>query len=218
MALFKGNLPNRTRLRLLDLMPKGTLGAGNEKTQIGDGKDVPLVISVPAAQSVDSLQIQNPGAAPVNLFRVDQSGNVYGSGVSNTPLQQVAQVTLTSANILGMNTTPVSILPAPAAGQVLMIDAIFVQTKPGGTQYASGGAVTFQYHGTSTNPHTGNVTAAQINAATAKYVYLGPNTSGAIDLSAVAGLGLDITNGTGAFTTGNGTAVVTVYYTTITLS
>ena len=54
-----------------------------------------------------------------------------------------------------MNGTPVDIMPAPAAGQVLVTDQIIAQMKPGGTKFTGGGAVTFQYHGTGINPHSG---------------------------------------------------------------
>lgn len=132
-------------------------------------------------------------------------------------LLQKAVVTLTAANIIAMFTTPVSILPAPGTGKVIVVDAIFVQTKPGGTNFTGGGAVDLVYHGTATIPHTGTVTAAQIQSGTAKYVYLGPNTSGAIDLSAVANVGLDVTNATAVFAAGNGTVIVTVWYSVVTL-
>ena len=61
-----------------------------------------------------------------------------------------------------------SILPAPAAGQVLVIDQIIAQMKPGGTQFTGGGAVSFQYHGTGVVPHSGNIPAATITSATAQ--------------------------------------------------
>jgi len=130
-------------------------------------------------------------------------------------LLQKAVVTLTAAQILAMFGTPQSILPAPAAGQVLVIDQIIAQMKPGGTQFTGGGAVTFQYHGTAIVPHSGNIPAATITSATASENVVPPPTG---TIQPPAATGLDITNATAAFATGNGTLVVTVFYSIITLS
>jgi hypothetical protein len=77
MSLLPGNSPKRTRFRLVDLMPKGTLGGGNEKTQIGDGADVPLKVYVPTAQSVNSLEVRTPAEALV--WGISASGGLVES-------------------------------------------------------------------------------------------------------------------------------------------
>jgi hypothetical protein len=56
-----------------------------------------------------------------------------------------------------------------------------------------------------------------LQAAAADVQYLGPNTTGALDLQSAINLGLDITNATAAFAAGNGTAIVTVWYSVVTL-
>jgi hypothetical protein len=86
MALLPGNSPKRTRLRLLDLMPKGTLGGGNEKTQIGDGADVPLKVYVPTAQSVNSLEVRTP-----------TEGLVWGISASGGLVESTALITASGA-------------------------------------------------------------------------------------------------------------------------
>jgi predicted RecA/RadA family phage recombinase len=146
----------------------------------------------------------NPiGLSPVGTADLDPS------------MLQKAFVTLTAAQILAMNGAPVSILPAPAAGQVLIINQIIVQMKPGSTQFTGGGPVTFQYHGTAISPHGGNVPAATVNSANASENVLPPP---AATCQPPAATGLDITNGTAAFANGNGTMIVTVFYSIITLS
>ena len=72
-------------------------------------------------------------------------------------LIQKTVVTLTAAQIMAMYGAAVSILPAPAAGQVLVVDQFIVQMKPGGTQFTGGGAVSFQYHGTGVVPHSSSI-------------------------------------------------------------
>jgi predicted RecA/RadA family phage recombinase len=129
-------------------------------------------------------------------------------------LLQKAVVTLTAAQIMAMNGAPVSILPAPAAGQVLVIGQILAQMKPGATQFTGGGAVTFQYHGTAVVPHSGNIPAATITAASGSENVVPPPTG---TIQPPAATGLDITNATAAFAAGNGILIVTVFYTIITL-
>lgn len=116
--------------------------------------------------------------------------------------------TLTTANITGMNGTPVTVIPAPASNLALVIDVIMFQMKPGATQFTGGGAVTFVYHGGSVNPHAGNVPAATVTSASASETQL-PPPSAAIVIP--PGTGLDITNATAAFATGNGSAVVKIF-------
>ena len=119
---------------------------------------------------------------------------IVGSADLDPSLLQKAVVTLTAAQIMAMYAAPQSVLPAPAPGQVLVIDQIIVQTKPGATQFTGGGAVSFQYHGTGVVPPPTGV------------------------VQAPAATGLDILNATAAFATGNGSLVVTVFYSIITLS
>jgi hypothetical protein len=141
-----------------------------------------------------------------------------GSSALNPLVLQCATVTLTAAQLTAMEATPQSILPAPGAGKVLIVDAILFQFKNGAAQFTGGGAVSFQYHGTAVSPHTGSVPAAVVQAAAPDVQYLGPNVTGAIDLESAINLGLDITNPTAAFAAGNGTAIVTVWYQVVTLS
>jgi hypothetical protein len=106
-------------------------------------------------------------------------------------------------------------LPAPAAGQVIAIDQFIAQMKPGATQFTGGGAVSFEYHGTAIVPHSGTIPAATITSAAASENVVPPPT-GVIQPPTVTGI--DITNATAPFATGNGTLVVTVFYSIVTLS
>lgn len=140
-----------------------------------------------------------------------------GSSALNPLVQQVAQVSLTAAQLMAMFATPQSVLPAPGAGKVLIVDAITFQFKHGATQFTGGGAISFVYHGTAVTPHTGTVAAATVTAAADDVQYLGPNVTAAIDLQSAINLGLDIKVATAAFATGNGMAIVTVWYSILTL-
>jgi hypothetical protein len=157
--------------------------------------------------AVNAPQFQGDGSALSNV----------GSSALNPLVQQVKQVTLTAAQLIAMKTTPQNIIPAPGAGKVLVIDAILFQFKNGGTVFTGGGAISFVYHGTAVTPHTGTVAASVLTTNAPDVQYLGPNTSAAVDLQSAINLGLDITNATAVFAAGNGTALVTVWYSVVTL-
>jgi hypothetical protein len=148
---------------------------------------------------------------------INTTGGIISSGGFGigTEINTQTSYTLTAAQIAAMYATPVTIIPAPGAGKVLNINDIVLQTKPGGTNFAAGGAVNLQYHGTSVTPHASSIPATTINSGTASVNSL-PPPAGVIQIP--VNTGLDITNATQAFTTGTGTAVVTVAYTILTLS
>jgi predicted RecA/RadA family phage recombinase len=163
-------------------------------------------VNAPGGQSADAtvrVRLNPLSFGPVQAADTDPS------------LIQKAVVTLTAAQIIAMYGAPVTVLPAPAAGQVLVIDQIIAQMKPGATQFTGGGAVTFQYHGTGVAPHSGNIPAATISSATGSENVVPPPTG---TIQPPAATGVDITNATAAFATGNGTLVLTVFYSLITLN
>lgn len=134
-----------------------------------------------------------------------------------SPSQQLATVSLTAANLLAMNGTPVSILAAPGAGKALVVDNILFEMTTTSTAFANGGTVNFPYHGGSTNCHSGTIPAAVVTAgAGTSNTQLGPAT-GANGTTIPANTGIDITNGTAPFITGTGTAKVQIWYHTVTL-
>jgi len=156
------------------------------------------------------------GADPTVRVRLNPLGlSPVGSADLDPSVLQKAVVTLTAAQIVAMNGAPVSVLPAPAAGQVLVVDQIIAQMKPGATQFTGGGAVSFQYHGTAVVPHSSNIPAATITSAAGSENVVPPPTG---VIQAPTATGLDIVNATAPFATGNGELVVTVFYSIITLS
>jgi hypothetical protein len=165
------------------------------------GQAGPGSVYVDATNAVEYLNIGTK-ASPTWII----SGGVQ--------LAQVATVTLSAANILGMFATPVAILPAPGANKLILVDLINFQMKPGGTQFAGGGVVTFVYTGGAINPHSSNIPAATVNSASGSNNVLPPVTA---VIQPPTNTGISITNATGAFTTGNGTAIVTIWFQTITL-
>ena len=134
-------------------------------------------------------------------------------------IHQVASVALSAANLIAMGTTPVSILSAPGSGKVIVPSLIVFEMTRTSTAFTGGGAVSFQYHTTTTSvPHSGSIPATVVTTGGAgtAVIMLGPNV-GSNGLVLPVNEGIDITNATAAFAAGTGTANVFFYYRVITL-
>lgn len=165
-----------------------------------------IILVATAAGSISGPTMLYPG----------QSARYESDGVStwhcfNTPsISGQVNVTLSSANILAMNGTPVSLIPAPGAGKVIVVDHISLKMVTTTTQYANGGAVELRYTDGSGAKVSADIAAAVITAgaATSYTSVRGVTTS----LTNVANSGIFITNATAAFITGTGSGVLTIQY------
>lgn len=164
---------------------------------------------VVAVQSGDTLQARGlilPGQRVG--FRSDNFSNWYVfSGPSNV---QVAEIALSSANILGMNATPVTLIPAPGPGRVIVVNDIHLQMTTTSTQYANGGAVEFRYTNGSGQKVSADIAAAVITAAagTSYTKVLGIEAS----ITPVSNSLICITNATASFITGTGSGKLRIAY------
>jgi len=147
------------------------------------------------------------------------TAKINTSAVTSDKLDQsiikVASITLTAAQINGMYATPVLVL-AGVSSKVIIVDTVNFDLTGTATQFASGGVVNVQYdstvNGAGTTCHA-DIAATVVTGATAlvKTHRISKDLS-AIATDAITGKGLYISNKTAAFTTGTGTAVLTVRY------
>jgi hypothetical protein len=166
-------------------------------------------------------------AATANLYApgaivVSDNGSTYtNTGTAAVPIMTVGdssasgqsvQVSLSSAQILALNATPVSLVPAQGAGKVILVTSIVFKMITTSTQYANGGVVEFRYTNASGALVTGTVAAAVVTA-TAGTTY---TTVIPVAVTQVANAAIVVDNATAPFITGTGTAVVTVNYQVIT--
>lgn len=161
--------------------------------------------------------------ASATATQTSLSSNGTGTLSFSNLTPRYATLTLTSAQVLGMFATPVTLIPAPGAG--LMNVVIFFQANLifNTTAYAGGGNFYLQY-GTTSNS---NFRATEVNAsaafirrvASATYSIQGniSDTGGATGLLSTNSVNqaISITNLTGAFTTGNSTVRLQVWYTVV---
>lgn len=126
-----------------------------------------------------------------------------------------ATIALAAADIIAMYTTPVSIVPA-VSGKSIVVDSMEFDITRSATAYTSGGVVAVQYSNTANGAGTATtatiaatvVTGAAGRTVTARI----PVNQSDIASASIVGIGLFISNQTGAFATGTGTATVTVRY------
>jgi hypothetical protein len=122
---------------------------------------------------------------------------------------KTARLSVTSAQLLVIFTTPLTILAAPGLNKALVIDELLIQVVPGSVAYTGGGAINFVYHGGSIAPLAATMPAATLTANTASYNLI-PQSSALVQVP--ANTGLDITNATAVFAAGNGTLTITIWY------
>lgn len=133
--------------------------------------------------------------------------------------QNDVTVTLTAAQVNTMYTTPVELIPAPAAGSFIVVQQAILVNENGGTAWTSGGAITIGY--SNANPGspdalTGTIAATFLTSPTAKQIITlaGAQIATALE-STVDALGIFISNATGVFATGTGTLKVRLLYTVV---
>jgi hypothetical protein len=136
---------------------------------------------------------------------------------SKKVMTRVKRVAVTSAQILALHTAPLSLIPAPGAGKALLYHWMthqFIYPASGGVQYTGGGAVTPVYHGATADlSGTGGVAAATIQAAVSDTKFL-PAIAAA---DVTTNVGIDLEAATANFAAGNGTIVVELCYSIVTL-
>lgn len=134
------------------------------------------------------------------------SGSATGS--------QTVQVALSSAQILALNATPVTLVAAPGSGKVILVQGITLKMVTTATAYANGGALEFRYTDGSGAKVSADIAAAVVTAgAGTSYTSVSGVTT---SLTNVANAAIVIDNATAPFITGTGTAVVNVTYKVLT--
>jgi len=186
---------------------------------------------VPA--TADYTVSQVTGAAPLAspTFTGVPSGPTAAQGTSTTQLattqfvQQAgnspvlfALVSLTSAQLLALNTTPITLVPAPGAGVAIAIFAIYMEYKYNSVVYTINGAtLQFDYNNAGSALKTTFAETGFFDQASSQLALIAPATvHGALTVAANQPYTLGATGGSN-MTLGNGTAGLFVYYTLVNL-
>ena len=175
-----------------------------------------VVIVATAAGTIVGPGILYPGQAAV----FDSDGINQWISTDWPPLFGTQQVTLSTANITGMYATPVSLLPAPGTSRIIRVVSIVGKVVFNSAAFASGGVFIVQYdstaNGAGVNAASGTIAAAIINGSANQIFTL---NGAALTGAAATGFlnkALYASNQTGAFTTGDGSVVLTITYQVVT--
>jgi hypothetical protein len=146
----------------------------------------------------------------------------YTNGAwANTLASNFIRIELSSANIIGMFGAPIQVLPAPGVGFAYLVDVYTFNLIAGGTAYTGGGTVSLQYGitGGLAAPLASGLQATVVRSAASSLSYGSGNAGNAGNVITNYNNGVvSISNQAAAFATGNGTAILTVYYSIIPVS
>ena len=128
-------------------------------------------------------------------------------------------VSLSAAQVNTMFTTPVELLPAPAAGSFYVVQQAILINENGGTAWTGGGAITIGYSNAnpgSPNALTGTIAATFLTSPTVKQIITlaGAQIASSVE-SGVDALGIFISNASAVFATGTGSLKVRLIYTLV---
>lgn len=125
--------------------------------------------------------------------------------------ERTARIALSAAQLITLHSVPVSLVPAPGAGRVIIFEELLFDFKYGSVQFTGGGVVGPVYHGQTTGLSVGTVAAATLQAAASALAHLAQQAS-ATGLTVLDNTGLDLYAATADFAAGNSTAIVIVNY------
>jgi len=136
-----------------------------------------------------------------------------GSAGQSDP--QTATVTLTNAQVLGMEAAPVQLLPPTDTNSFYQITQATLVNLNTGVAYANGGAITIGWGTTTatTQALSGTIAATFLTTPTSAYtISLAGVETASSALSGYLAKGIWITNATAPFITGTGTLQITLQY------
>lgn len=165
----------------------------------------PIILPLAATPQAPSVLTKAYGALGPDLIQQMQS---------MFQMDYRTDIVLTSAQILALQSTPVTLIAAPGAGLMLVPETIILRML-GGTQYTdAGGAVSFSV-GTMSTALAANTIVTGPNGATQRsqqiLAFVGTSTAAAPPTNENAAL--TIQKATNNFAAGTGTLHITIFFT-----
>ncbi len=158
-----------------------------------------------AVDMTGDVTISNAGVTAIGANKVT-------AAMLATSLVVEATGTLSQANLVAMNGTPVSLVAAPGAGKAIIVDEIELLHSYSTAAYTSGGDLSIEYATSGTDVlliDAAFVTAASSGSTVVKpVVYTSTGSDTGFDLAANVNKAIQATNAVGAFADGNAANVV----------
>jgi hypothetical protein len=128
-------------------------------------------------------------------------------------------VTISSAQLLTLNTVPVTLIPSPGPGMAITVIACVLSMNRTSVAYTGGGTVAPVYQGATGTPLTANqMAAADVTTGGAgQTARLLQGTTPAGGLGLLANTAVQLFAGTGNFAAGTGTMKVHISYNIVSL-
>ena len=176
------------------------------------------------------LSAASPGLAAVDAaladLAIDASGDntkaLYGDGTFKAPAGGAVQsvtVSLSSAQLLALNTSPVTIVPAPGAGSYILVLVTSYELIYGSSPYSlAGDPPGLAYGGNAIYPADQGWNVSSFTGSSSSVAFVaGPGSIGFVPTSNVSNQPVKLVADIGNPTSGNSTGKVTVLYATVTL-
>ena len=165
--------------------------------------------TLPSSQATSSGQVlTNDGSGGLN----------WGSGV-NDDVVKSATISISSAQLKAINTTPQTLVAAPGSGKAISVDEIVYSYTYGGTAYTGGNTLIPIYAGGTTNlfgtDANSIITQAKMQGTTSFIVRRIASTS-AVPIDILSNTAVNLYS-SGNYATGNGTLKVFIRYRILTL-
>lgn len=180
--------------------------AGNVATGVAMSGDATMA-------NTGALTIANDAITTAKIL----NNAVTSAKLALTTLQYVA-VPVTAAEFNGMYAAPKLLIAAGGANTLIVIERAVLAMTFVAAAYAAGGVVALQYdntvHGAGVAASNTEAAADFAAAASTSFAFNGVagDTVGALPFSTTVNKGIYISNATGAFTTGDGTWVMHLWY------
>ncbi len=137
------------------------------------------------------------------------------NSVMDIGLIKTVTLPLTAANLIAMYTTPIAVVPA-ITGKSIYVQSVVFDIIRTATAFTGGGVVNVQYdstaNGAGTTAHADIAAAVVTGAAGTTHTERIPKDLSDIADASIKGIGLYVSNKTGVFAAGTGTATLTVRY------
>lgn len=166
---------------------------------------------------IDSDWVAQGGTTTIlNAVTLPAGVMILDNRTGNPSASITVTATLTNAQILALNSTPIQLVGAYGSGTLIIVNSMILENLNTGTAYTSGGAIG-AYYGTTnqTYPASATVASTFLTSPTAKALAIcGPGF--ADDLAAdCLNAAVSISNASGNFATGTGTLKVILNYTVV---
>jgi hypothetical protein len=166
-ALATGTVPNARFPATLPAASGANLTALNA-TNLGSG-------TVPVARISGLLNAQVDAAAAIAYSKLNLSGQILDADVNSSAaiaasklaedVARTASVTVATGAVLALNSTPVELVAAPAAGKVVLIEEITCKLVFNSVSYTGSNALEFRYTNGSGAKVTADMGSAFLNSA-----------------------------------------------------